>query len=111
MQSSRVRGTMDNIYGINVKNKFDLFLDEDVDPLEILEQKEKEKSKVDQDKKKKDDKSKKNKAAKKPVLKTENKNKPADEVIKPEKEGNASLFQILFGALHFMCFPSMVCSS
>lgn len=76
---------MDSLYGINVKNKFDLFYDEDVDPLEILAQQENAK-KTEQDKKKKEDKGKKNKNAKKQVLKTENKNKPAEE-IKPEKEG------------------------
>lgn len=75
---------MDTLYGINVKNKFELFIDEDDDPLEILAQQES--AKKEQDKKKKDDKTKKNKNAKKSVLKTENKNKPAEE-IKPVKEG------------------------
>ncbi|XP_060589254.1 SERPINE1 mRNA-binding protein 1-like isoform X2 [Ruditapes philippinarum] len=74
---------MDSLYGINVKNKFELFIDEDVDPLEILAQQES--AKKEQDKKKKDDKTKKNKNAKKSVLKTENKNKPVEE-IKPVKE-------------------------
>lgn len=76
---------MDAMYGINVKNKFELFIDEDADPLEILAQQES--AKKEQDKKKKEDKAKKNKNAKKPVLKTENKNKPVEE-IKPVKEGN-----------------------
>lgn len=81
---------MDSLYGINVKNKFDLFYDEDVDPLEILAQQENAKN--EQDKKKKDDKGKKTKNAKKQVLKTDNKNKQVEE-IKPEKEGNV-LFTI-----------------
>ena len=81
---------MDNLYGINVKNKFDLFYDEDVDPLELLAQQEQTK-KSEQDKKKKDDKGKKTKNAKRTVLKTENKNKPQEE-IKPEKEGNYAYF-------------------
>lgn len=76
---------MDAVYGINVKNKFDLFCDEDVDPLDIIAQAENAK-KTEQDKKKKDDKGKKNKAAKKQVLTQENKNKQNEE-IKPAKEG------------------------
>ena len=77
---------MDSLYGINVKNKFDLFCDEDVDPLEILAQVENAK-KIDADKKK-DDKGKKIKPTKKQVLKTDNKNKPVEE-IKPVKEGKS----------------------
>lgn len=79
---------MDAIYGINVKNKFELFCDEDVDPLDILAQAENAK-KTDGDKKKKDDKAKKNKAAKKQVLQQENKNK-LNEEIKPEKAEKVS---------------------
>lgn len=75
---------MDSLYGINVKNKYELFYDEDMDPLEILAQQESAKKKDSE--KKKDDKTKKTKPAKKQVLKTENKNKPAED-IKPEKEG------------------------
>lgn len=75
---------MDSCYGINVKNKFDLFYDEDLDPLEILAQQETAK-KAEAEKKKKEEKGKKTKNAKKPVLKTENKNKVQEE-IKPERE-------------------------
>ncbi|WAR23231.1 hypothetical protein MAR_036900 [Mya arenaria] len=93
---------MDAIYGINVKNKFDLFCDEDVDPLDILAQAENAK-KTDQDKKKKDDKAKKNKAAKKQVLKQENKNK-LNEEIKPEKEGNVFYNVVFFSSgVHVFC--------
>lgn len=94
---------MDSLYGINVKNKFELFIDEDVDPLEILAQQES--AKKEQDKKKKDDKTKKNKNAKKSVLKTENKNKPAEE-IKPVKEGNEFplivCFYFLIAVINFL---------
>lgn len=102
---------MDSLYGINVKNKFDLFYDEDVDPLEILAQQEN--AKKTEDKKKKDDKGKKTKSAKKQVLKTENKIKPVEE-IKPEKEGiicHRSLFadiQIMSIRAFFSMSPARV---
>ena len=95
---------MDSLYGINVKNKFDLFCDEDVDPLEILAQVENAK-KIDADKKK-DDKGKKIKPTKKQVLKTDNKNKPVEE-IKPVKEGK-SLNVITFAFKQFNSITSRI---
>lgn len=41
---------MENAYGIGVKNRYELFYDEDVDPLEIIRQREEEKEKRKTDK-------------------------------------------------------------
>lgn len=41
---------MENAYGIGVKNRYELFYDEDVDPLEIIRQQEEEKEKRKTDK-------------------------------------------------------------
>ena len=55
---------MENQYGIAVKNKYDLFLDEDCDPLEILRMTEEAKQKAKADKSKKDAKNEKTKSGK-----------------------------------------------
>lgn len=49
---------MENAYGIGVKNRYELFYDEDVDPLEIIRQQEEEKEKRKSDKSHPKDKSK-----------------------------------------------------
>ena len=78
---------MENLYGVQVNNKFDLFIDEDVDPLELIAQQEEAKKQAELKKKKELEKGKKSKSGKKTVLKTENKNKIIEE-IEPKKEGN-----------------------
>ena len=89
---------MENLYGVQVNNKFDLFIDEDVDPLELIAQQEEAKKQAELKKKKEAEKGKKPKSGKKSVLKTENKNKVIGE-IEPKKEGNfifiASKLQLL----------------
>lgn len=49
---------MENTYGIGVKNRYELFYNEDVDPLEIIRQQEEEKEKRKTDKAHTKDKSK-----------------------------------------------------
>ncbi|KAF8784824.1 plasminogen activator inhibitor 1 RNA-binding protein-like [Argiope bruennichi] len=55
---------MENAYGIGVKNRYELFYDEDVDPLEIIRQQEEEKEKRKSDKSHPKDKSKTTKTGK-----------------------------------------------
>lgn len=55
---------MENHYGIAVKNKYDLFLDDDCDPYEILKTQEEAKQKAKTDKTKKDAKNEKAKSGK-----------------------------------------------
>ena len=80
---------MENLYGVQVNNKFDLFIDEDEDPLELIAQQEEAKKQAELKKKKEAEKGKKSKSGKKAVLKTENK---IIEVIEPKKEGNYCLY-------------------
>ncbi|KAG8202039.1 hypothetical protein JTE90_010408 [Oedothorax gibbosus] len=68
---------MENAYGIGVKNRYELFYDEDVDPLEIIRQQEEEKEKRKTDKSLPKDKTKNTKSKK--VL-------PAAGVTKKAKE-------------------------
>ena len=82
---------MENLYGVQVNNKFDLFIDEDEDPLELIAQQEEAKKQAELKKKKEAEKGKKSKSGKKAVLKTENK---IIEVIEPKKEGNYCLYYL-----------------
>lgn len=78
---------MENTYGIEVKNKYDLFIDEDEDPYELLRLKEEAKKKREESKKEPEKgKSGKNKQSKKPVLQPETKNKQPEQ-SPPKKEG------------------------
>lgn len=87
---------MENLYGVQVNNKFDLFLDEDEDPLEKLAQRKaaKKQAELKKKKEKEAEQTKKNKSGKKAVLKTENKNKVIEE-IEPKKEGNYCFYSLL----------------
>ncbi|GFX63301.1 HABP4_PAI-RBP1 domain-containing protein [Trichonephila clavipes] len=55
---------MENAYGIGVKNRYELFYDDDVDPLELLRQKEEEKERRKAEKSNPKDKSKSSKTGK-----------------------------------------------
>jgi hypothetical protein len=97
------RGKMDLQYGIAVTNKYALFIDEDLDPLEILKQKEEE-AKTS---KKEGDKKTKTKSAKK-VASTESKPKQQEQPV-VKKEGMCNVCaQILFDRFVVECMLALL---
>ncbi|KAK3586341.1 hypothetical protein CHS0354_038321 [Potamilus streckersoni] len=76
---------MENHYGVQITNKFNIFLDEDLDPIEILQQQEEATKRKKEETKKEAEKTKgKNKSTKKSASQ-DAKPKPA-EIIVPKKE-------------------------
>ena len=93
---------MESNYGIAVKNKFSLFLDDDCDPFEILKSTEEAKLKTKTDKNKKDAKNEakaaksgKNKTTKKPATPIQDQPKGVD-VNANKREGKCCRFMCKF---------------
>lgn len=88
---------MENAYGIGVKNRYELFYNEDVDPLEIIRQQEEEKEKRKTDKAHCKDKSKISKSGKQitPALpKKPPKETPVANLPKPTEPVGKKFFQV-----------------
>ena len=82
---------MDSQYGIAVTNKFSLFIDEDADPFDILNQQEEQKKDA-KEKEKGKGKSKQSKT--KNVLQSDSKNKPVEQAIQ-KKEGSIPFYMFV----------------
>lgn len=90
---------MENAYGIGVKNRYELFYDEDVDPLEIIRQQEEEKEKRKTDKAHCKDKSKVSKSGKQistAVPKKAPKEAPIANLPKPTETTGKLLTKMIF---------------